>query len=315
MKHIILSYLSVIAFLSVFTPSFAQTPSDAIMMGNGQVCLAVIYSHDSWDEYWEGTLLRTNGNIGTLTRQTIMPMVAVGLGERLNIIAAVPWVKTEASAGYLKGASGLQDWGIWLKGKALDLSAGPGNLTFHATGGLMGPSSNYLADYAPFSLGLGCIDLSAKGIFQYKMEIGPYLRAQAGYHWRGNSTVERDYYYTTTGVYADGVDMPNAITYGVNLGSWLFNDALKVEVAFDGLTTQGGFDIRRQDGGFPSNKMIFTRVGGSLQYYPGDSGFGFLASAGQVLTGRNVGKSMVFSGGITYQFGLWNKGEQKVINN
>ena len=28
-----------------------------------------VYSHDSWDEYWEGALKRTNGNIGRITTQ------------------------------------------------------------------------------------------------------------------------------------------------------------------------------------------------------------------------------------------------------
>lgn len=109
--------------------------------------------------------------------------------------------------------------------------------------------------------------------------------------------------------------MPNAMTYGINLGSWLLADALKIEVGYEGMNTFGGFDIRRQDAGFPSNKMNFTRVGGLLQYYPGHSGLGFLVSAGQTLTGRNVGKATMLSAGITYQFGLWNKAEPEIINN
>lgn len=305
--------ISLFAFL--FLTSLAQTPSDAIMMTNGQICLAVIYTHDSWDEYWEGTLLRENGNIGTLTRQSIMPMAALGVGDYVNIIVAVPWVKTDASAGYVKGVSGFQDWGFWVKGMPLDLAAGKGALTLHTTAGLTGPTSNYLEDYAPFSLGLGCLDLSLRGILQYKLDSGPYLRGHAAYQLRGNATIERDYYYTTYGIYSDKVDMPNAISYGVNLGSWFLNNAFKVELTFEGMNTFGGFDIRRQDAGFPSNKMIFTRIGGLIQYYPGQSGIGFLASAGQVLTGRNVGKSLMISGGITYQFGLWNKSTTETINN
>lgn len=303
-------------FFFLFTTCIsAQTPSDAIMMGRGQVCLAAIYSHDSWDEYWEGTLLRTNGNIGTLTRQTIMPMAAIGLFDRINVIIAAPWMKTESSDGYLKGVSGFQDWGIWLKGKALDTGAGPGNLTFHATAGLMGPFSNYLADYAPYSLGLGCLDLSLRGIAEYKLNAGPYLRGTMAYQLRGNATIERDYYYTTHGIYSDEVDMPNAINYGVTLGSWLFNDALRIEANYEGFNTIGGHDIRRQDVGFPSNNMEFTRIGGFAQFYAGDTGLGFIASASKVLTGRNVGKSTTLSAGITYVFGLWNKEETEVIDN
>ena len=294
----------------------AQTPTDAIMMTKGQICVAVIYSNDSWDEYWEGTLLRTNGNIGTLTRQTIMPMATLGLGDRINIIAALPWVKTESSGGYIKGASGLQDWGFWVKGKALDLAAGPGDFTVHATAGVMGPMSNYLSDYAPFSLGLGCMDASLRGILQYKFDMGVYLRGHAGYHLRGNSEVERDYYYTTHGVYSDEVDMPNAVTWGATLGIWMFDNSLKIEGEYGGMNSLSGFDIRRQDAGFPSNKMINTSIGANLQYYvPGIHGFGFVLSANKVLTGRNVGKSTIFSGGLTYFFPVWKNQQTESIEN
>lgn len=293
-----------------------QTPTDATLMTKGQICLAAIYSHDSWDEYWEGTLFRSNGNIGTLTRQSINPMAIVGLTNSISIMAAVPWVKTEASGGYIKGASGFQDWGVWVKAKALDLKAGPGNFTTHATIGAMGPLSNYLSDYGPYSLGLGCTDLSLTGILQYKLNMGLYLRGQAGYHVRGNSSIERDYYYTTHSVYSDKVEMPDAITWGATLGTWLFDYALKIEVDYSGLNTQGGYDIRRQDSGFPSVHMDYTSIGGEIQYYlPGITGFSVVASARQILTGRNVGKSTIYSGGLTYFFPLWKSGQTETITN
>lgn len=291
----------------------AQTPTDAIMMGDGQICIAAIYSNETWDEYWEGTLLRENGNIGTFKRQSIMPMVALGLGDRVNVIAVVPYVFTKSSGGYIKGVSGFQDFGLWLKAKAIDLHTEPGDFTVHATGGFTIPVSDYLEDYAPYSIGMGCADLSLRGILQYKLHKGPFLRGQAGYHVRGNAKIERDYYYTTHGIYSDVVDMPNAMTYAVTLGSWFFNNALRVEVLYDGMNTFGGFDIRRQDAGFPSNKMNFSRFGGGFQVY--NDGFGFLGSIQQVLTGRNVGKSLMYSAGLTYQFGLWNKTETEVITN
>jgi hypothetical protein len=284
----------------------AQSPTDAIMMEKGKVCLAAIYSHDTWGEYWEGTLKRSNGNIGTLTRQTVMPMFALGIANRINFLAALPWVKTKASAGQVNGASGLQDWGFWLKGAALDWKAGPGKLTAHAVAGLTGPVTNYLPDFMPFSLGLGCLEGSLRGVLQYQLDKGLYTRGLAGYHLRGHSEIERDYYYTTHGVYSNQVDMPNAVTYGATIGSWLIKNSLKIEVTFDGLKTLGGFDIRREDAGFPSNKMNFTRLGGLIQYYPPlGKGLGVLVSGGQVLSGRNVGQSRVISGGITYQFGIW----------
>ena len=67
--------------------SYAQTPWDEVMMGRGEICAALIYEHSSWDQYWEGTYLRENANIGTFTRQTAMPMIAMGLTKKINLIS------------------------------------------------------------------------------------------------------------------------------------------------------------------------------------------------------------------------------------
>ena len=45
----------------------AQTIDDGLMMPRGQLCTGFVYAHDAWDRYWEGTLERDNGNVGTLT--------------------------------------------------------------------------------------------------------------------------------------------------------------------------------------------------------------------------------------------------------
>jgi hypothetical protein len=305
-----------IAILLISSVSRAQTPSDAIMMEKGQICWAALYTNESWDEYWEGTLKRDNGNIGKLTRTTLMPMFALGLSDKLNLIAMLPWVHTESSQGQLKGVSGFQDLGLFLKANVLDVAAGPGHLTAFPSVGFTVPTSNYLEDYAPYSLGLGCPDLSLRGIAQYKFDMGVYFRATGAYQVRGNAKIERDYYYTTHGVYSDKVDMPNAFNYGLTLGAWLLGNTLKIEGNFDGLTTYGGFDIRRQDAGFPSNKMEFTRIGAGLQYFlPFATGLAVVGGYNHILTGRNVGQSTAFTAGFTYQYMMFgNKSAEPQMN-
>ena len=266
--------LGVISVFSI-NEAKAQLPTDAIMMANGQLCVAATYTHDTWDEYWEGTLKRVNGNIGTLTRQTISPMFALGLTERINVMAMLPWMSTEASGGQLKGVSGFQDFGIWIKATAIKGQTENSGFTVHPVVGVTFPASNYLEDYAPFSLGTGAANLSLGGVVQYKLAGGPYIRGNAAYNVRGNAKIERDYYYTTHGVYSDEVGMPNAVNYGATIGTWLFKNALQIEATYDGLNSLDGFDIRRQDAGFPSNEMDFTRVGGFAHYhFPSIPGLG-----------------------------------------
>lgn len=306
-------HIAIITYLIILFLPYgvrAQTPSDGLMMDKGQICFAALYTHDTWDEYWEGTLKRTNGNIGTLTRQIATPMFALGLTDRLNLIASLPWVKTQASGGQMRGVSGFQDIGLWLKGTAYNKALGSGTLSLFGVLGMTLPTSDYLEDYMPFSLGLGCPDFSIRATPQYQFDGGLYVRGTAAYMIRGTATIERDYYYTTHGVYSDQIDMPNALSYGGTLGYWLFDYTLQVEATFDGLNTYGGFDIRRQDVGFPSNNMDFTRAGIFMHYYPSFfPGFGIVGQYNQILTGRNVGQSTAITAGITYQFGLWGTSE------
>jgi len=308
MRNRILLFISItFCFVGVLQVA-AQTPTDGIMMQKGEICFGAVYNHESWDEYWEGTLLRDNGNIGTFTRQTVLPMFALGLTDKLNLIAQTPWVSSDASQGQLKGVSGFSDFGVFLKAQALHTKIGPGMLALNPVVGFSFPMSNYLEDYAPFSLGLGCPSLTLRGILQYKLDMGIYFRGSAAYDLRGTAEIEREFYYTTHGNYSEKVDVPNAFNYTATLGAWLLNNSLNVDVTLDGQTTDGGFDIRRQDVGFPSNKMNFTRIGAFAHYYFNFlPGLGVLGGVNQIQDGRNVGKGMAYYLGLTYQFQIFNK--------
>ena len=67
--HTLLKYCRLLFAVLLFTSTtaLAQTDMDAIMMNNGQLCNGFVYNHSSWNQYWEGTLKRTNENIGTIT--------------------------------------------------------------------------------------------------------------------------------------------------------------------------------------------------------------------------------------------------------
>ena len=78
-------------------------------MSKKTLSLGVLYAHDSWDQYWEGTLKRTNGNIGTLTTESVTMVAGYSVSDRLGLIAALPYVWTHASQGVLHDMSGVQD--------------------------------------------------------------------------------------------------------------------------------------------------------------------------------------------------------------
>ncbi|MEO5673430.1 MAG: transporter [Chitinophagales bacterium] len=285
----------------------AQTPTDATMMKPGQICFALSYINDSWDHYWEGTRYRDNGNIGTLTHHTIEPGFALGIIKHINIIGSLPFVISHPSAGQIQGDEGFPEFSLWVKGDLPELKFGSTRLHMLATIGGSVPVSHYAPDYA-YGIGFGSSEASFRVITHYQLTKGFYLRGQGGYHLRGNSKLQRDYYYTTEGIYSDKVDMPDVIDYSGTLGWLSKNEKFKAEIIYDSFNCLSGFDIRTQDGGFPSNKMIWTRLGGGVKYFiPQISGLAVNAYAGQVLTGRNVGKSLVLQGGISYFFSIWNR--------
>jgi hypothetical protein len=273
------------------------------MMEGKRICIAGLYSNEKWDEYWEGTLLRTNKNVTPFTKNTFGLMIAGGITDKINVLVNVPYVTTKSSGGFFKGASGLQDLGAWVKAEAFKKHLGIGDFTTHGVIGFTTPLSNYLPDYAPFSLGLGCSEAQGRLILQYLFDIGIYTRVNGAYFLRGTSTIERDYYYTDTDYYSDKVDVPNATHFTGTLGSWFLQKKLKVEGSYELFNTVKGHDIRRQDAGFPSNKMESTSINFGAQYFP-FAGFGFIAQYAKVLEGRNVGKSSGFTLGLTYQFGI-----------
>jgi hypothetical protein len=306
MKEIIRFSAVLAVVLSICVTSNAQTPWDEVMMGKGEICTALIYEHSSWNQYWEGTYLRENANIGTFTRQTAMPMVAMGLTKKINIIASLPYISTNASGGTQAGQSGFQDISISAKVDWLQKKVGNGRLLFLTNAHFSTPVGNYLSDYMPFSLGVGATEIGLRGIGGYKMDNGLIFRAALAYLWRGQTEVERDYYYENGSVYSPYMNVPEALNFHAAIGYWAFDNRLRMEATYMSLNCLTGDDIRSYNRPQPTNKTEVSQVGGWVQYFiKSDQGLGALAYFNQTLSGRNMGKATTIGIGLTYQFKVY----------
>lgn len=298
--------LSCIVLSLVLHQAEAQTPSDAIMMEKRQSCAAVIYEHSQFDHYWEGAKLRVNGTIETVKRDAVSPMIAIGILNRLNLLVGTSWVKThstEPNGGHMAGAQGFNDLALDLKGQLLDRQMGPGKLAFLLNAGFSTPITHYLSDYRPYSIGFGAQEYSLRGILQYRFDMGVYIRGAVAYLDRTQTKAERDYYYNNGSFYTAWMDVPSAWNYNAVVGTWLFDNQLKVEVNYMGVHSTSGDDIRAYNKAQPTNKVIFDQVGGLAQYYPKSlKGLGAVVYYSQVIDGRNTGKSTQLGGGLTYLF-------------
>jgi hypothetical protein len=303
MKKIIRFSAVLAVGLSICLTSYAQTPWDEVMMGKGEICTALIFEHSSWNQYWEGTYLRENANIGTFTRQTAMPMVAMGLTKKINIIASLPYISTNASGGTQAGQSGFQDISISAKVDWIQKKVGNGRLLFLTNAHFSTPVGNYLSDYMPFSLGAGATEIGLRGIGGYKMDNGLLFRAALAYLWRGQTEVERDYYYDNGSVYSPYMNVPEALNFHAAIGYWAFDNRLRMEATYMSLNCLTGDDIRSYNRPQPTNKTEVSQVGAWVQYFiKSDQGLGALAYFNKTLSGRNMGKATTIGVGLTYQF-------------
>ena len=265
-----------------------------------QIRLSVDYASESWSEYWEGGLRRTNGNVGTVTTRSAMLSLGVGVHRRVSLFATLPYISTNASAGVLSGMQGMQDLTAGIKARLFSVTPTP-RTTLRATalvgGGI--PTTRYTPDFLPMSIGLGARHARARGALHLQDRSNFFADVSAGYQWRSNVALDRPAYFTNgTLVSSNQVAMPDVrdamFAVGYQDARWC------IPLAFVQQRTLGGGDIRRQDMPFISNRMNFSRVQAHVMYTMSSLPLILNGGAMTTLAGRNVGKSTMVTGGVTY---------------
>jgi hypothetical protein len=278
----------------------AQTPADGLLMPKNVVSAGVVYGQDRWSEYWEGSLKRANGNIGTLTTRSATFAAGYGLTDNLTLLATLPYVWTHASQGVLADMSGIQDLTLAAKYRLLRLEPGRGVLSAFLVGSAALPMSKYTPDFYPLSIGTGGGRTAARLTLNYQPKDGWFVSGSSAYTFCSNVRLSRNSYYTDGQLYmTNEVAMPNvlenSLSAGYRRGRW------QLPLAVVQQRTQGGGDIRRQDMPFVSNRMDFTRIEGGLMYALNvPENLSLRLGAGHVLNGRNVGQSTTLSTGLFY---------------
>jgi hypothetical protein len=288
-----------------------QTDADAIMMAKNNFCVGGMYSYSSWKNYWEGTLKRDNQNLGTVSTQMIGVMGNYGISKKLNVLFGIPYVQTKATAGTLHGQKGIQDLSLWVKWMPVEKQIGSGTLSIYGIGGVSFPTSNYVADFLPLSIGLHSTTLTLRAMADY--QLGSFFATVSGsYVVRSNVTIDRSAYYTTEMHYTNEVEMPNAAQFNLRIG--YRTDRLIAEALLGNWTTLGGFDITRNNMPFPSNKMNSTAAGINIKYnIAAVNGLSLIGGGSYTVAGRNVGQATSFNGGIFYILAF--KGHKKATDN
>lgn len=281
----------------------AQTIDDGLMVPKKSLMTGFAYANDRWDQYWEGTLKRGNGNIGTITTQTVAWVGNYGITDRLNVIALAPYVWTKASQGVLHGMNGFQDVTVAAKYNLLETAfTSLGSLRAIVVASAGAPLNDYPPDFLPLSIGNASKRLSGRATLNFQAKQGWFLNGSAAYTWRGNVTLDRPAYYTDGQLHmSDEVAMPDVFDYTVSAG--YMKNGLQIPISFSQQNTLGGGDIRRQDMPFVSNKMNYSKVDALVMYSLLTSKNLAVRVAGTyVVSGRNVGQATTVTAGLLYTF-------------
>ncbi len=311
-----LKYILALALLAWFNlkPVIvkAQTDADAIMMTKNNFCVGGMYNYSSWKNYWEGTNRRDNANLGTVSTQMLGVMGNYGVTNKLNVLFALPYIKTKATGGQLHGMKDLQDFSLWLKYMPVETSVGKGTLSLYTIGGVSFPVADYNPDFLPLAIGLHSKNLSLRGMVDY--QVGDWFAtASATYVARSNTKIYRSSYYTTEMHYTNEVKMPDAAQY--NLRAGYRSDRWIAEALLSNWTTLGGFDITKNNMPFPSNKMNMTSTGINIKYnLKSIAGLSLIGGANFTLAGRNVGQATGYNGGVFYILDFTKSAKQSTNN-
>ena len=286
-------------FLLATFSSFCQTEIDGIMMDKKYFCAGTLYEYSSWDKYWEGTFKRENLNLGTVSTQKYSVNGNFGITNNLNAIFSIPYVVTKASAGTLKGQNGLQDLSLTLKYRFFEKKIKKSILSFYTIGSFSFPTTNYTADYLPLSIGskskIGTIRIM--GDYQFR---NLFATVSTAYLKRSNIKIDRNTYYSDEMHYTNEVNIPDAISFNFRTG--YRTKRILAEAIFDSWITQkGGFDITTNNTPFPSNTMNMSKIAFNGKYYlKSIPNLSIVFGANHTISGRNVGQTNAFYGGLFY---------------
>jgi hypothetical protein len=276
----------------------AQTEIDGIMMSKNQLCTGAIFQYGAWSNYWEGTFKRDNQNLGTVSNNNISINGNYGVSDKLNVIVSLPYIATKASEGTLKGQNGLQDLSATIKYMPIEKTIGQGIYSVYTIAGVSIPTTNYVADYLPLSIGLQSRTATFRLMGDYQRG-NFFTTLSAAYQKRAAITIDRNAYFTTEMVYSNVVAMPDVIN--INLRTGYRSGRLIAEAILDNQVTQGGFDITKNNMPFPSNTMNALRIGMHTKYtFPSKEALSLVGGFNHVLDGRNVGQTNAIYAGFFY---------------
>ena len=285
-------FLSLAVLLPVM--AIAQSPVSGFMKKKGEGSVVLSYASEKYDKVFlvpkeiDGVPVFNEVQI---TSQSLY--AEYGVTDNFNVVVNLPYITAMGSASQevltnlnfeIKRA-GLQDIKIYGKYNFHSYVSGNNQIDFIGVLGVEKPMG-YKADeglQSILAIGDNATKLNVSGILMFKNKSGVFASGQIGNTFKNNK-------------------VPNALTSELKLGyaaSKFYIDGFFATQ----LNSSAGVDILQPgfDGFFPATKVNFTRVGVNA-FYPATKHIGITAGANSYLSGRNIGKSTGFYGGLVFSF-------------
>ncbi len=295
-----IAYTTVVALsllLGFSQQTCAQGFIDGFMRGQRKANLAIIGSQETFNTYYLNTTETRNPNLGTVTTQALTLKGSYGLGYDLDLIVAVPYIRTEASAGYSPKQEGLQDLSAALRWEAYDYKIGTARLSWLFAVGYSMPLQNYVND-ALVAIGRGSRNLDGRTMLHLKAG-SFFLTGQYGYIRRGQVSLDHVVNtYTPDQLNPNSgtkVNVPDVTELIIRTG--ITTKRFYVDGWFQQQTPHSQGTNIGPGIPFPTNAVGFTRAGATA-YVRLIGKLGLTAGYGTTLSGRNIGKSTRIDAGI-----------------
>ena len=268
--------------LALLAPTLHGQGETGFLRGEGNLDLAITYTHDTYDKFWVGTDKVAMPGVGEVDRTGYGLYAAYGLTDDLDLVLSSAYVEAESDG--IAGAPDehdLQDVVLAAKWRVARARQSWGEAWLALAPGLKLPGSDY-ENNAITAIGDGQIDWRGRLIGHLQTNDGWFASLETGYDRRNGAP--RD-------------ELPFHLTVGGTIA-----ERFTVAPFFSHVESLGGTDIGPPGtNDFPTNEEDFTRVGVSC-YARVSARFGLTASWRTTLDGRNTGDVEGFSMGVVLRF-------------
>lgn len=289
MTNLFKKTITLASMLSLSTCALAQLPVDGFYSKKNSFTAALSYSYKSYDEYYAGKNLVSNG-LGEGIESSIVSLYSqYSITDRVAVTLTLPYISVARIDGSGETVDGLQDIGLFIKGLISEKQFE--NSSKFSLGGAIGitfPASDYDGN-GLLSLGNTATSYKAESIIHYETPIGVFLEGKFG------SSVNS----------SDEFDIPSALFYSAKVG--YIHKYFYTHLELDLQNSISGVDIGTTEfadagGELPETEVDYTNLLFSLYVPILEQDLGISANLSTTLDGRNANDESGFGIGLVYNF-------------